>query len=208
MKREYSIIFIALIFIIFTTGCTFFDNGNTSVYPSTQPSPQPTSITKMSTLEPSEMALQLFDLPTGYTIKDRYDVAYADVSTLERDEGWKKGYYAAFYRMNINNYDITGIIQQISVYPLNSVSLIFDNTKNEITSKTNSSVSVVELPFPKVGDQTISFRTNDSNDPDGIKIYTVIFTKKDVFEKIEMKGTTTDYEVLKNFAQKAADKIR
>jgi hypothetical protein len=36
----------------------------------------------------------------------------------------------------------------------------------------------------------------------------VIFTKKDVLEQIEMKGTTTDYEVLKNIAGTAAGKIR
>jgi hypothetical protein len=33
--------------------------------------------------------------------------------------------------------------------------------------------------------------------------YTVIFTKKNVFEKITMAGTNTDYETLKRLAQRA-----
>jgi hypothetical protein len=38
--------------------------------------------------------------------------------------------------------------------------------------------------------------------------YTIVFTKKDVLEQIEMRGTTTDYEVLKDITARAAQKIR
>ena len=42
----------------------------------------------------------------------------------------------------------------------------------------------------------------------GFITYTVIFTKKDALEQIEMRGTTTDYEALKEIALKAALKIQ
>jgi hypothetical protein len=154
------------------------------------------------------MALQLSDLPDGYSIRERSDVSYAEVSPMARDEGWKKGYYVSFYRMNVKNYDITGITQQISSYPLNRMTLIYDEVKNNLITRADASVSVTELPFPKTGDRTIALRSMDPNDQYGIITYTVIFTKKDVLEQIEMRGTTTDYEVLKDSAQKAASKIQ
>jgi hypothetical protein len=39
-------------------------------------------------------------------------------------------------------------------------------------------------------------------------VYTVLFTKKNVYEKITMGGTTTDYEILKDIGRKAGEKIR
>jgi hypothetical protein len=163
---------------------------------------------KLSTIEPSAMALQISDLPDGYSIKERSDVSYTEISPMARDEGWKKGYYVAFYRMNVKNYDITGITQQISIYTFNRMALIFDELKNNLITRANASVSVTELPFPKTGDRTIALRSVDANDQYGIITYTVIFTKKDALEQIEMRGTTTDYEALKDIVQRAGDKIK
>jgi hypothetical protein len=168
----------------------------------------PAPESRTATVEPSAMALQLSDLPDGYIIKERSDVVYADLNPLARDEGWKKGYYVAFYRMDVRNYDITGISQQISIYPLDRVRIIFDDVKTSLQSRANTSVTVTELPFPKTGDRTIALRTVNANDPYGIMTYTLVFTKKDVLEQIEMRGTTTDYEVMKDIAARAAQKIR
>ncbi|MEI8331248.1 MAG: hypothetical protein WCF90_06325 [Methanomicrobiales archaeon] len=41
-----------------------------------------------------------------------------------------------------------------------------------------------------------------------IAVYTVIFSKKNVFETVTMGGTTTDYEMLKEIVRKAADEIQ
>jgi hypothetical protein len=165
-------------------------------------------VSRTAIVEPSAMALQLSELPDGYIIKERSDVSYAELNPLARDEGWKKGYYVAFYRMDVRNYDITGISQQISIYPLDRVRIIFDDLKTGLLSKANASVTITELPFPKTGDRTVALRTIDANDPYGIITYTVVFTKKDVLEQIEMRGTTTDYEVLKDIAGTAEEKIR
>ena len=65
-----------------------------------------------------------------------------------------------------------------------------------------------EIPFPTIGDMSIAFRGSYDNDPNNFVVYSVLFTKKNVYEKITMTGTTTDYETLKDIAQRAAEKIR
>ena len=204
---NYAIIVGILICTLCTAGCFLLDPAPQVVPPPTQVTLPSTPESRIASVEPSGMALQLADLPEGYVIRERSDVAYADVNPLARDEGWKKGYYVAFYRMNIRNYDITGITQQISVYPPDRIRIIFDEVKSGVESRANASVSVIELPFSKTGDRSIALRLTDANDQYGIMTYTVIFYKKDVLEQIEMKGTTTDYEVLKNIAGTAAGKI-
>jgi hypothetical protein len=205
---KYAIIVGILICTLCTAGCFLLDPAPQVVSPTTQVTLPPTPESRIATVEPSGMSLQLADLPDGYVIRERSDVAYADINPLARDEGWKKGYYVAFYRMNTWNYDITGITQQISVYPTDRIRIIFDEVKSGVESRSNASISVAELPFSKTGDQSIALRLIDANDQHGIMTYTVIFTKKDVLEQIEMKGTTTDYEVLKDIAGTAAGRIR
>ncbi|MCX6682053.1 MAG: hypothetical protein NTY71_03590 [Methanoregula sp.] len=205
---NHAAIFVMLICVLLTAGCSFLDWGSSPTQPTSLPLSSPTPESKLSTIELSAMALQLSDLPDGYSIKERSDVSYAEISPMARDEGWKKGYFVSFYRMNVKNYDITGITQQISSYPPNRMTLIFDEVKNNLNTRADASISVTELPFPKTGDRTIALRSVDANDQYGIITYTVIFTKKDVLEQIEMRGTTTDYEVLKDSAQKAASKIQ
>ena len=205
---NYAIIVGILICTLCTAGCFLLDPAPQVVPPPTQVTLPSTPESRIASVEPSGMALQLADLPEGYVIRERSDVAYADINPLARDEGWKKGYYVAFYRMNIRNYDITGITQQISVYPPDRIRIIFEEVKTGVESRANASVSVIELPFSKTGDRSIALRLTDANDQYGIMTYTVIFYKKDVLEQIEMKGTTTDYEVLKNIAGTAAGKIR
>lgn len=205
---NHAAAFMMLICVLLTAGCSFLDWGPLPARPTSEPLPSPMPENKLSTIEPSAMALQISDLPDGYSIRERSDVSYTEISPMARDEGWKKGYYVAFYRLNVKNYDITGITQQISIYPLNRMTLIFDELKNNLITQGNSTVSVTELPFPKTGDRTIALRSVDENDQYGIITYTVIFTKKDALEQIEMRGTTTDYEALKEIALKAALKIQ
>jgi hypothetical protein len=205
---KYALIPVMLLCLCFVAGCSYLDEGAPKLHPANLSPSFPAPESRTATVEPSAMALQLSDLPDGYIIKERSDVVYADLNPLARDEGWKKGYYVAFYRMDVRNYDITGISQQISIYPLDRVRIIFDDVKTSLQSRANTSVTVTELPFPKTGDRTIALRTVDANDPYGIMTYTLVFTKKDVLEQIEMRGTTTDYEVMKDIAARAAQKIR
>jgi hypothetical protein len=54
----------------------------------------------------------------------------------------------------------------------------------------------------------MAFRETRNADPLDLAVYTVIFTKKNVFETITMGGTTTDYETLKDVVRTAADRIQ
>ena len=205
---KYAAILVMLLCVCITAGCSYFDEGSPALHPTKLPTLQPTPESEVATAEPSAMGLQLSDLPDGYIIKERSDMSYADLNPLARDAGWKKGYYVAFYRIDIKTYDITGITQQISIYPLDRIRIIFDDVKADLLSTANATITLTELPFPKTGEYTAAIRTVDVNNPYGIMTYTVVFTKKDVLEQIVMKGTTTDYEVLKNIAATAAQKIR
>ena len=207
---KYAVIVVMLLVLCVTAGCSYLDEGSPMLHPTKVSTPQPTPESRETTIEPSAMTLQLSDLPDGYIIKERSDVVYTDLNSLARDEGWVKGYFVSFYRMNVKNYDITQITQQISIYPLDRIRIIFDDSKTALMSRANASISITELPFPKTGDgdRTIATRTIGANDPYGLVTYTVIFTKKDVYEQIEMRGTTTDYEVLKDITARAAQKIR
>lgn len=214
MMRTAAVLVIVLS-LVCTTGCFLLDKREVVPPPTAFVTPVPTQDSGMSVLDPADMALQLTDLPGGYIIRERSDIAYADISPLAREQGWKKGYLVSFYRMNVNQYAITAITQRIGVYQVENVHLldkrmepVFENVKSDLLAVANASVSVTEMPFPKTGDRTAALRTIDSNDPFGVVTYTVIFTKKDVIEQVGMRGTTTDYEVLKEIVGKASEKIR
>jgi len=104
---------------------------------------------------------------------------------------------------------MTGLRQTIDIYPLANMNKVFDMAKEEMTSPASGGTSTVyELPLARIGDASIAYKTENTNDPNHLPVYTIFFIKKNVFEKLEMGGTTTDYEALKDAARIAADKIR
>lgn len=171
--------------------------------PSVTPSPESTS----AVVAPGDMALQLTDVPADYLLKDRTVTAYSEVSPQTRDLGWRQGYRVTFYRLNREKDDMTGIRQSISIYPPENIGKVYAiETEGIISSKDGS--TRYEIPFPSIGDKSIAFRETHAGDPQDLAVYTIIFSKKNVFETITMGGTTTDYEALKDIVRKAADKIR
>lgn len=201
--------FIALIFVMVLSICSAGCLSQAPATPSpptspptTLPVPQSTS----ATVPPGTMALQLTDVPGDYLLKGRDVIAYSEVSQLARDLGWQQGYQVTFYRMNRENDDITGIRQVISVYPPENIGKVYDLETEGVLSSRNGTTRHA-IPFPRIGDQSIAFRETRMANPMDIAVYTVIFSKKNVFETITMGGTTTDYEMLKEVVRKAADKI-
>ncbi|OPY39293.1 MAG: hypothetical protein A4E35_00063 [Methanoregula sp. PtaU1.Bin051] len=201
---------------IVSAGCFMLDERKVPPAVTTvQVAPEQTVDTGMSTIDPSDMALQLTDLPAGYIIRERADIAFLDISPFSQEQGWKKGYLASFYRMNAEKYDITAISQRIGIYNVANEHLldrtmgpVFESAEADLLETANASVSITELPFPKTGERTAAYRIIDANDQYGVVKYVVIFTSRDVIESIEMRGTTTDYEILKDIAAKAEGKIR
>jgi hypothetical protein len=203
------LIAIALILVVGVSGC--LDRLYERPVPIPTPTPLPV-ITPVpespgSTIVPSEMALQLTDLPSDYFLRDRTVIAYDEMPKINRDLGWRQGYFVSFYRMNLRNEDLTGITQTIAVYPLEKMNPLFSVEKDDLLTH-DTLTEQYEIPFPIIGDRSYAIRETHPDDPYRGVTYTVIFSRKNVFEKITMGGTTTDYETLKDVANKAAAKIR
>ena len=200
--------------IVWSAGCFLLDERPAAapVTSAVTTLPEPTTESIAVTLDPSDMALRLTDLPSGYIVRERGDIAYSDIDPLAREQGWTSGYLASFYRMNAEKYDLTAITQRIGVYRIDNMHAL-NRTMEEIFETAESglreteNMSVTELPFPKTGEQSGAFRLVNASDQYGVTEYVVLFTKKNVIESVSMRGTTTDYELLKDLVETAADKV-
>ena len=151
----------------------------------------------------SDMSLQPADLPSDYILQDRSVMALPEVSQLSRELGWRQGYYVSFYRRISNSNDITRIRQSISIFSIDSMNGVFLLEKEELKDQQLSLGTRYEIPFPAIGERSIAFRETNPVDPERPVTYTVIFIKKNVYEKITMSGTNTDYETLKRLVLRA-----
>ncbi len=167
---------------------------------------EPTIVKKLksTTKEPSELALELLDLPEGYTIKERTPRLKSDVSKEAFDLGWEKGYYIRFARIGENIFDATIIEQFISIYPIENIKKVFDVLPRE----SNETITIEELPNPDLDVESRAFRITTANEF-GVqdRFYQIEFIKKNVFQQWDMSGTATDYELLKEIVKKAIKKI-
>ena len=193
MKNIYNILTIGLIILLVCiVGCTSKAPSNPEI--------------KLSTIEPSEMALQSDELPENYQIKERSEQVKSDVVKSALDLGWKKGYIVKFVQVDLNNLEVTSIEQGISIYPIENINKSLSLQRDESTKYTaNNSNRIDDLSNPNIGDQSQAYRI--TNKSDNSKSYAIDFTKQDVFESLRMSGTFTDYEILKELAQTAAEKI-
>jgi len=155
----------------------------------------------------SDLALQKDDLPPDYRLKDRTVTSYASAGQVFRDLGWQQGYQVTYYRMDTDLNDITMITQEIAVYPVKTVRDAYSLKKEKLLPEEDSRTDY-QVPFPQTGDRSIAWREVSTSGITPVVTYTVIFTKKNVYEKIALTGTSTDYELLKSLAAIAAEKIR
>ncbi len=162
--------------------------------------------------EPSQMVLEVSDLPDKNWTVEKNVRSREEVSQIERELGFKKGYNVTFFSQE------NDIIKHfISVYPLvNSainMTFSFETAKEnyrtgrryENTSKRISSISELDNPF--IGDFSIAYNVTVLNKNVKENVYTICFTKWDVAEVITIEGINSDYELLKELAKKAEEKI-
>jgi energy-converting hydrogenase Eha subunit F len=193
-------IFFAVLIIIITL---FFTTSVKSPQPEI---PQPIPESKLSTIEPSEMALQLSDVPAGFSILERTERTRSNTTQSELDLGWIKGYYVVYKRINSDKQDAETIQQLINVYPFENVNHVQAYIKKFALSSANENVQVDELSDPKIGDSSQAFRIRNLNNQ--MTIYIISFTKNDVVELILAGVTSADYESIKNITKTAAEKIK
>ncbi|MFA5346698.1 MAG: hypothetical protein WC294_01050 [Methanoregula sp.] len=208
MQKWYVICVLLLIFFVYSAGCSSPPPVQPTPTPTPAPLVLPTPESKTATVPPSDMALQLSDMNSDYIIKDRSVMISPEVTQLTRDLGWRQGYFVQFYRLDKDKDDQTFVRQSVNIFPLDNMEKVFSTEKEDMKSRTDGSAAFYEIPFPTIGERNIAFRGSYANDPNDFVVYSVLFTKKNVYEKITMTGSTTDYETLKVIAQKAAEKIR
>ena len=205
MKKRIILTVLSLLIVtIFIAGCT----SNTS--PSA-PAPVQTTASQLSTIDPSDMALTLSDLPAGFTIKDGTELVASDMEKSAIANGWEKGYSVEFDRTNnglrTGNLDIEMLQQSINVYPIANLNQVMTNSANEELQLANATVTVTQLPDPKIGDSSQAFRETIKVAGLQLTQFYISFIKKDVHENLYMGGTSADYETLKNLANVSASKI-
>lgn len=184
-----------IITVVVISGC---------IQQSTSPETNRESSKKLSTLEPSELILQLSDFPSNYSLRERTERVKSDISQDAINLGWKKGYYALYGKADTKLLDVLLIEHFVSVYPIENISNVLTLPKNS-TEK----VKYDELSKPNIGDASIAFRITQKDEL-GVeyRVYQIEFVKMDVYESLRMIGTTTDYDLLKNLSKKAEAKIR
>jgi len=203
MEHPWTALILA-IFLLCSAGCLETLAGEPPQKAETPvPTPVPTTETPRLPTQSSDMALQPADLPSDYILQDRTVMALPEVSSLALELGWQQGYYVSFYRRISNSDDITRIRQSVNIFSSDSINGVFLLEKEELKNQQVSPGTRYEIPFPAIGERSIAFRDTNPVDSERPVTYTVIFTKKNVYEKITMSGTSTDYETLKRLAQRA-----
>ncbi len=194
MRKYFIVLVISLIiFSVSISGCT--------------------SENKLSTIEPSEMTLQLSDIPGNFLLEKSFQSVPSDVSQWALDHGWKKGYYVIYNKTDdIVPIPDTTITQYIAKFPIENISLIIPNTVKNLKNQTTESVSVDELSITNVSDSSRIFRITTKGV--NAKTYVILFVKKDVYEMIQVyesifeKNKMQDNETLKQLVNVAAAKIK
>lgn len=201
MKLNTQILLVLLLItMVFLSGCT----QQTTTAPETNKvTPQEQPKTKLSSLEPSNLILQLSDLSSNFSIKERTERVRSDVNEDARNLGWKKGYYVRFVKGE-TLLDMMVIEHSISIYPIENISKVITTQW-----KSDDNVTYDELSKPNLGDDSRAFRiTQKSEFGQENRVYLIEFVKMDVYEALYMRGTTTDFEILKELAKKAEAKIK
>lgn len=205
MEHSWAALFL-VIMLLCSAGCldTLFGEPPAvtvaiTAAPTAVTSPESTIVPEQS----SDMALQPADIPSDFVLQDRTVIALPEVSQLARQLGWREGYYVSFYRRNGNNEIITRIWQSVSIFSSENINGVFLLEKEQLEKQQLTPGSRYEIPFPAIGERSIAFRETNPLDPERPVTYIVIFTKKNVYEKITMSGTNTDYETIKRLAQRA-----
>jgi hypothetical protein len=156
------------------------------------------------------MALQLLDLPAGFTLQEGRERTRSDVSQSALDRGWIKGYHVMFGRKNESTFQMEYLTQDIDIYPIEKVNLALAEGNAEMVQRSKDAYLVNALPNPEIGDSSQAYAVELSKKSKKVNATGVFyqFVKKDVYEQIVMISTSRNPEFFKEMAKTAASKIR
>ena len=208
MKRKNIVGLIALVAIVgavIFAGCV---EEETTTPPAETTTPIPTLIPaatpQTTTMQVSELILDLSDFPGNYSIKERNPRLKSDVNEEGIELGWKGGYYGRYARIGENIFDVTLIEQHISLYPIENITKV-----PMLPRESTENITFEEIPCSGIGDKCISGRMTITDEfGREERVYMIEFVKMDVYELFYIIGTSTDYELLVNLAKKAEAKIK
>lgn len=159
--------------------------------------------------QPYDLILDSSDLPQDYFLGEQDPILKSNLNQELINLGWKDGHYAIFARLGhaVPVIDIVFIQQSISIYPIKNIKKILELSPNQPYYQ---KLDYEELPNPNIGKKSRAFKTTTINKyGEEVKGYQIEFIKMDVYESLYMASTTTaDYELLKDLAKKAEEKIR
>lgn len=182
---------IGVVIIVIIAGYFIFFNNSSTIIPS-----------KSQTYkgDVSSLVLSLDELPEGYKISERTPRTKSDVLEEGIGWGWIEGYYIRYTRGDEDLSDLSRIELSISRYPLENITKGIEKGAYEYEGYTAEA-----LPNFQIGEG--SFVTRYTDDIFGLREYRIEFYKKDIFVTLTNGGTATDYEMLKELAQKVEKKV-
>lgn len=207
-KQSISLmIMVMTVFLILSAGIA----GCTSPAPAPQvPAASPVPVQKLSTVAPSDLALQPSDVPKDFILLEKGERTVSDMRDWSLEHGWKGGYYATYQKNGGNASSGPIFDQSMSVYPAENITLIVPDTvqivKTWAAGDTNNRSAVDDLSLPTIGDSSSALIITDKSD--NSHEFLIAFVKHDVYEQLYTNGTATDYETIKQLAVIAAAKIK
>lgn len=204
---------VVLLLLACIAGCTSQSPQATPV-PSATPVPptQPVLEKNLSTMEPEQMAVDASEIPGNFTLIKKSQTNVSWIPAWQINQGWKKGYYTTLQRNESGN-GVKELQQFIAIFPRENSSRMVDYLVEgnfldyeRLSEGERLNTSMSELPSPGIGDFSWAFYQVHKEDPD--PIYTIAFSRYDVFVEFWGNGTMSDYEIMKQAAATAAAKIQ
>jgi hypothetical protein len=198
MKRTYILVlFIALCGILaLAAGCT-------SPIPSQEtPTPTATVTTVASASEElKDLALSPEDLPAGYSLVYRGDMAPGDPNCTAPMICFLQGYFISASN-GIDNTS-TFIDQAIVIYNANATPETLRPVLDDQLRGVASGGNFTELPDPGIGEASALYRFSLPTDGEPLEGYLVIFGKGNLYEIIMVRGPDASESVVVDLARKA-----
>ncbi len=182
---------ILLMAVVFISGC---------VQQTTTPSgtgQEQTTQPKVQYKDSSNFLLNITDLPqnANWTLIETGERNVNDMSSKVMAYNWSGGYYAIF---SLSEKDkVTYLHHYLSIYP-----------KDRIIEVLGDDSDLGEpLSNPAIGNNSRAYKIRETVLGQNVVNYKIVFAKNNIMATLMSAGTGNDYLKLKEFAQKAYDKI-
>ncbi|MFA5332786.1 MAG: hypothetical protein WC342_10455 [Methanoregula sp.] len=195
--------------------------------------PSKTNITTTITTVPASLeayALTPSEIPPGFIQTENRKKDPSEVSQLAQDLGWQAGYVVQYFNSSDKITDTNSIIQTITIYPEKNIPDIISVSEKQVRTDPNMTYTV--LPVTGFGDTAIAMKgtpisqlvvqpesglftgisslsNSDTTATASFQRETriIFFSKGDVFEVLQVKGSSINQETFLALAATAYAKL-